>query len=158
MAVSVPCRSSASLCSRQMNECESIVKLRADRKQILRMIWPRLYGKIWPRTATRSGRDSGPNVVVDSGRSRAENDDQIYALHMTTIGTTVGPPAIPRSMLDLCSAPCKALRFAPTAFSRGLRALTVPAPRSPSWQLRDGRECDDTLGRIFIVDAESERR
>lgn len=32
----------------------------------------------------------------------------------------------------LCSAPCKALRFAPTALTRGLRALTVPARRSRS--------------------------
>jgi hypothetical protein len=39
-------------------------------------------------------------------------------------------PIITQSMLDLCSAPCKALRFAPTAHARGLRALTVPARRS----------------------------
>ena len=32
-------------------------------------------------------------------------------------------PAITWSMLDLCSAPCKALRFASTARTRGLRAL-----------------------------------
>jgi hypothetical protein len=37
--------------------------------------------------------------------------------------------AITRSMLRLCSAPCKALRFASTALARGLRALTVPARR-----------------------------
>jgi hypothetical protein len=61
-------------------------------------------------------------------------------------------------MLDLCSAPCKALRFASTALARGLRALTVPARRSPSWQLRDGRQCDGTQGRILIVDVEFERR
>ena len=39
-------------------------------------------------------------------------------------------PTITQSMLDLCSAPCKARRFAPTAHTRGLRALTVPARRS----------------------------
>jgi hypothetical protein len=33
-------------------------------------------------------------------------------------------------MLHLCSAPCKALRFAPPAHPRGLWALTVPARRS----------------------------
>jgi len=37
--------------------------------------------------------------------------------------------AITTTMLHLCSAPCKALRFAPTARARGLRALTVPARR-----------------------------
>ena len=33
-------------------------------------------------------------------------------------------------MLDLCSASCKARRFAPPARTRGLRALTMPARRS----------------------------
>jgi len=37
--------------------------------------------------------------------------------------------AITTTMLHLCSAPCKALRFAPTAHARGLRALTVPPRR-----------------------------
>jgi hypothetical protein len=37
--------------------------------------------------------------------------------------------AITHSMLALCSAACKALRFASTALARGLRALTPP-PRS----------------------------
>jgi len=38
--------------------------------------------------------------------------------------------AITQLMFDLCSAPCKALPFAPPARARGLRALTVPARRS----------------------------
>ena len=46
--------------------------------------------------------------------------------------TATDPPTITRSMLDLCSAPCKARRFAPPAPTRGLRALTVPARRSGS--------------------------
>jgi hypothetical protein len=37
--------------------------------------------------------------------------------------------AITKAMLHLCSAPSKALRFAPPAHTRGLRALTVPARR-----------------------------
>jgi hypothetical protein len=41
----------------------------------------------------------------------------------------VFPSAITYSMLALCSAACKALRFASTALARGLRALTPP-PRS----------------------------
>jgi hypothetical protein len=43
--------------------------------------------------------------------------------------TAMNAPTITQSMLDLCSAPCKALRFAPTTLTRGLRALTVPARR-----------------------------
>jgi hypothetical protein len=42
-------------------------------------------------------------------------------------------------MLHLCSAPCKALRFAPPAHTRGLRALTVPCAQMIRGQLRDGR-------------------
>jgi hypothetical protein len=66
--------------------------------------------------------------------------------------------AITRSRLDLCSASCKALRFAPPAHPRGLRALTVPA-RSPSlghcvmaneeWRL---------AGPTWIIDDHVERR
>jgi hypothetical protein len=41
----------------------------------------------------------------------------------------VDATAITMTMLHLCSAPCKALRFAPPAHMRGLRALTVPARR-----------------------------
>ena len=48
----------------------------------------------------------------------------------STSCTSSDAPAITRSMLDLCSAPCKARRFAPPAHARGLRALTVPARRS----------------------------
>ena len=69
-----------------------------------------------------------------------------------------GAPAITRSMLGLCSAPCKALRFASTALPRGLRALTLPARRPPAWQLRDVRQCADTPRRILIVDVRFERR
>jgi hypothetical protein len=43
---------------------------------------------------------------------------------------TLDVPAITQLMFDLCSAPCKARRFAPPAHPRGLRALTVPARRS----------------------------
>lgn len=73
-------------------------------------------------------------------------------------GLTPMAPAITRSRLALCSAPCKALRFAPPAHARGLRALTVPA-RSPSlghcvmangeWRL---------AGPTSIIDGHVERR
>jgi hypothetical protein len=46
---------------------------------------------------------------------------------VTTSATTNVTPAITHSMLALCSAACKALRFASTALTRGLRALTLPA-------------------------------
>ena len=46
-----------------------------------------------------------------------------------TLGNHVDASAITTTMLHLCSAPCKALRFAPPAHTRGLRALTVPARR-----------------------------
>jgi len=38
--------------------------------------------------------------------------------------------AITHAILALCSAACKALRFASTAITRGLRALTSPARSS----------------------------
>jgi len=77
---------------------------------------------------------------------------------VSTISATLDALAITQLMFDLCSAPCKTLRFAPPAHARGLRALTVPARSSRSWQLRDGRQCDGTQGRILIVDVQFERR
>ena len=53
--------------------------------------------------------------------------------------TATDPPTITRPMLDLCSAPYKARRFAPPAPTRGLRALTVACAQIRFWQLRDGR-------------------
>ena len=49
---------------------------------------------------------------------------------VSAIRATLDTSAITQLMFDLCSAPCKARRFAPPAHARGLRALTVPAPRS----------------------------
>ena len=48
---------------------------------------------------------------------------------VSTSGVASTLSAITTTMLHLCSAPCKALRFAPPARTRGLRALTVPARR-----------------------------
>lgn len=65
-----------------------------------------------------------------NGGSRASHSmstcDQCEVI---TSGVTPTPSAITTTMLHLCSAPCKALRFAPPARTRGLRALTVPARR-----------------------------
>ena len=49
---------------------------------------------------------------------------------VSTIMATLDALAITQLMFDLCSAPCKARRFAPPAHAGGLRALTVPARRS----------------------------
>jgi predicted DNA-binding transcriptional regulator AlpA len=57
-----------------------------------------------------------------------------------TICTSSDSPAITQSMLDLCSAPCKARRFAPPARTRGLRALTVPARRAAGASATPGTE------------------
>ena len=43
--------------------------------------------------------------------------------------TTMDGMAITAAIVHLCSSPYKALRFAPPAHTRGLRALTVPARR-----------------------------
>jgi len=85
----------------------------------------------------------------------------VRARKMTMIGTTADAPAITRSMLDLCSAPSKALRFASTALARGLRALTVPARRSPSGNCAMAGSATTLQGafdRILIVDVPFERR
>jgi hypothetical protein len=51
---------------------------------------------------------------------------------VSTIMATLDALTITQSMFDLCSAPCKARRFAPPGRARGLRALTVPARSSRS--------------------------
>jgi hypothetical protein len=48
---------------------------------------------------------------------------------VSTSGGASTPSAITTTMLHLCSAPCKALRFASPRAACGLRALTVPARR-----------------------------
>jgi hypothetical protein len=56
--------------------------------------------------------------------------DHVKSREVTTNATTYVTPAITHSMLALCSAACKALRYASTALTRGLRALTPPARSS----------------------------
>ena len=64
-------------------------------------------------------------MVVRAGCIRC----RLAAVEVITSGATSTPSAITTTMLHLCSAPCKALRSAPPARTRGLRALTVPARR-----------------------------
>ena len=74
----------------------------------------------------RSARDDagGYGVYVACDRCSFRVSD------VSTIRATLETSAITQLMFDLCSAPCKARRFAPPAHLRGLRALTVPARRS----------------------------
>ena len=92
----------------------------------VRTIWSRSCGKSWSQSRTRSARDDAtdpaPAVVTIVAR--------FWARIRATSCTSSDAPTITPSMLDLCSAPCKARRFAPPAHARGLRALTVPARRS----------------------------
>jgi hypothetical protein len=112
----------------------------ADRNQIVRNIW-----SVHPVT---SGHQPAP--------VRDAMEDRMLTRFASTLrrASCPGPPArndIRTSIeaaghraleLDLCSAPYKALRFASTALARGLRALTAPARRTPSWQLRNGQQFD----------------
>jgi hypothetical protein len=81
---------------------------------------------------------------------------------VTTSTTATDAPTITRSMLDLCSSPCKARRFAPPARARGLRALTAPARRSgPGNHVMVGKVMMRSwadLRLILTVDRDSERR
>ena len=92
----------------------------------VRTIWSRSCGKSWspsrtvPHVLTRPDTACAPRMIV----AHFEVSD------VSTIRATLGTSAITQLMFDLCSAPCKARRFAPPARARGLRALTMPARRS----------------------------
>ena len=91
----------------------------------VRTMWSRSCGKCWsssrtvPHVMTRPDTACASRVIV----AHVEVSDG------STIRATLDALAITQLMLDLCSAPCKARRFAPPARARGLRALTVPARR-----------------------------
>ena len=56
-------------------------------------------------------------------------------------------PAVTFVSVELCSTPCKVLRFAPTPLARGLRTLTASARSSRPWPLRAGRDLRGGLVR-----------
>jgi hypothetical protein len=58
---------------------------------------------------------------------------------VSTTEATLDTSAITRLMFDLCSAPCKALRFAPPARARRPAGLDGACAQITSWLLRDGR-------------------
>lgn len=97
-----------------------------NRGHFVRTIWSRSCGKSWSQSRTRSARDDATDPASEVVTIVA----RFWARIRATSCTSSDAPTITPSMLDLCSAPCKARRFAPPAHARGLRALTVPARRS----------------------------
>ena len=97
-----------------------------NRGHFVRTIWSRSCGKSWFPSRTVSHVMTRP----DAARASRVIVATFEVSDVSTIRATLDALAITQLMFDLCSAPCKALRFAPPARARGLRALTVPARRS----------------------------
>ena len=120
----------------------------------VRTMWSRSCGKSWspsrtvPRVLTRPDTACASRVIV----AHFEVSD------VSTIMATLETLAITQLMFVLCSAPCKARRFAPPARARGLRALTVPARRSRLGQYVMAGGCDGIAGPILTVDRASKWR
>ena len=103
------------------------VRVRArNGAQIFRTIWTRSCGKSWSQSRTGSARDQAIDPAFAVNTICARFRPRIRARSCTSSHATT----ITLAMLDLCSASCKARRFAPPAHARGLRALTMPARRS----------------------------
>ena len=103
------------------------VRVRAlNGAQIFRTIWTRSCGKSWSQSRTGSARDQAIDPAFAVNTICARFRPRIRARSCTSSDATT----ITLAMLDLCSASCKARRFAPPAHARGLRALTMPARRS----------------------------
>ena len=123
VSVGVGADDRAALSTKAVNCAADLV---LNRGHFVRTTWSRSCGKSWSQSRTRSARDDAtdpaPAVVTIVAR--------FWARIRATSCTSSDAPTITPSMLDLCSAPSKARRFAPPAHARGLRALTVPARRS----------------------------
>jgi hypothetical protein len=111
MAVGVVCRSSACLWS--VPEA------------------PRNESTCTRGTELTSSGQSGPARAGNPGPELRSFVAHFEVRNVSTIMATLEALAITQLMFVLCSAPCKARRFAPPALTRGLWALTVPARRSP---------------------------
>jgi hypothetical protein len=96
-------------------------------------------GKCCPQTRSHSARACRPVVVLEMVLGRVAFDVHCDHREVITSGATSTPPALTTTMLHLCSAPCKALRFAPPARTRGLRALDGACAQMIGGHLRDGR-------------------
>lgn len=99
----------------------SVPNFQENRNSNARKIWVTNCASFWLYSGLRSSGKVGPLAEHVSGPREIT--------FVTTSVTVRKTPAITPSMLALCSAACKALRFASTALARGLRALTLP-PRS----------------------------
>ena len=82
------------------------------------------------RGTERSSGQSGPARAGNPGPELRSFVVHFEVRNMSTNTATLEALAITQLMFVLCSAPCKARRFAPPARARGLRALTMPARRS----------------------------
>ena len=132
--------------------CELIVA------QIVRTIRSRTSWKCWSPKATLWRQVARLTSQPDLVRARVAFQVHFRPREVTTQVTTCDAPAITRSMLDLCSAPCKALRFASPALARGLRALTVPARSSRMGNYVMAGRCDHAHRPILTIDLGSKRR
>ena len=96
-------------------------------------------GTIWSRSCGNPDRLGTDPARLCSRLLRVRGGAIVVRFGVRSMATSASGtdrPTITQSMLDPCSAPCKARRFAPPAPTRGLRALTVPA-RIRFSQLRD---------------------
>ena len=121
MAVGVP-RARLSVCGRWRNRRESGPHVRAERNADL----PDNPARSCEKSPTQTALV--PHAMTQS--EAAFSVANFEARNVSTIMAKLDALAITQLMLDLCSAPCKARRFAPPARARGLRALTMPARRS----------------------------
>ena len=126
VSVGVGADDRAALSTKAVNCAADLV---LNRGHFVRTISSRSCGKSRLQSRTRSARDDAtdpaPAVVTIVAR--------FWARIRATSCTSSDAPTITPSMLDLCSASCKARRFAPPTrvSARGLRALTAPARSSP---------------------------
>jgi hypothetical protein len=81
----------------------------------------------------RSRRPPVTWVVARLARVVLETNLSVVQLTQSRLTSAVVCAAITHPSVELCSAPCKARRFAPPTrvSARGLRALTAPARSSP---------------------------
>jgi len=125
MTVGVLCLSSERLGSVSGIAANQVHIRARNGAQIFGTIRSRSCGTSW----SRSRIGSACNHATDSATAVNTIVTRFRARIRATSCAFSDTPAITLSMLDLCSAPCKARRFAPPAHTRGLRALTVPARR-----------------------------
>ena len=85
--------------------------------------------RMWAANRSRSRALPGSSVLEIVASSAANFDVGLRSRGGHHTWNQIDASAITATMLHLCSAPCKALRFAAPAHARGLRALTVPARR-----------------------------